>query len=129
MTLLPITRIYQFSWELIHLNPTIISHYLLLPEVYLTHLRRLDDNFIREVAKIEKKINYVSWERAIASKESGGLGAGLLRASNLSLIVKWWWWLRLNPTTLWNRVITGVHSLQLKPVKYLSKKVYHMGLE
>nr|KAJ0226270.1 hypothetical protein LSAT_V11C100034450 [Lactuca sativa] len=69
---------------------------------------------------IEKKINWVSWEKVTAPREADGLGLGSLKALNLSLIVKWLWRLKTDGSTLWSMVIKGIHNLYNKPADRIS---------
>lgn len=68
------------------------------------------------------KIHWVSWDKIIASKESGGLGVGSLNAFNAALIVKWWWRFRKDPGSIWAKLITSMHKLQGKPDHVFSLK-------
>ena len=61
------------------------------------------------------KIHWVSWDKIIASKESGGLGVGSLNAFNAALIVKWWWRFRKDPGSISAKAITSMHKLHGKP--------------
>lgn len=47
---------------------------------------------------------------------------GPLKALNLSLITKWWWRLRVENTSLWSKVVDGIHNLKNKPSNIMSKK-------
>lgn len=69
-----------------------------------------------------KKINWVSWEKVTAPREADGLGLGSLKALNLSLIVKWLWRLKTDGSSLWSKVIKGIHNLYNKPADHISKK-------
>lgn len=68
------------------------------------------------------RIRWVSWEKIVESKDSGGLGVGSLKALNIGLMLKWWWRLRKEPNLLWSKVITGIHGLKKKPAHILSNK-------
>lgn len=72
--------------------------------------------------KTETKSIRSRGKKVIVSKENGGLGVGYIRALNIALTVKWWWRLKSEPSSLWGRVITGIHNLHKKTLDYLSKK-------
>lgn len=58
----------------------------------------------------------------IASKENDGLGVGSIKELNIALMVKWWWRLRNESSSLWCKVISGIHNLCNKPVEHPSRK-------
>lgn len=67
------------------------------------------------------KINWVSWEKVITSKDKGGLGVRSLHPINISLMT--WWRLHTDRNSLWCCVISGInHS-----IIYL--KMYDLGME
>ncbi|GJV14196.1 RNA-directed DNA polymerase, eukaryota, reverse transcriptase zinc-binding domain protein [Tanacetum coccineum] len=57
-----------------------------------------------------KKIPWISWNLALASKEKGGLGIGSLYSLNHALIQKWRWRFLHNPHALWSRLIVAIHG-------------------
>ncbi|GJU78052.1 RNA-directed DNA polymerase, eukaryota [Tanacetum coccineum] len=57
-----------------------------------------------------KKIPWISWNLALASKEKRGLGIGSLYALNHALIQKWRWRFLNNPHALWTRLIVAIHG-------------------
>lgn len=85
-------------------------------------LEKIRKKFLWGGHEEKNKIKWVSWEKIIAPKELGGLGVGSIRALTVALIVKWWWRLKYEPSSLWARVITGLHNLKNKPINYLAKK-------
>ena len=68
----------------------------------------------------KRKMHWVSWGKVIAPKDKGGLGVGSIYALNIGLIVKWWWRLKISPSSLWCRIITGIHRLEGKPAHHLA---------
>lgn len=62
-----------------------------------------------------RKIHWASWDKVIASKDASGLGVGIIKSLNVSLIMKWWWRLRSGPTSIWADAIIGLHNLRSKP--------------
>ncbi|GJT99095.1 hypothetical protein Tco_1094613 [Tanacetum coccineum] len=57
-----------------------------------------------------KKIPWISWNLALASKEKRGLGIGSLYSLNHALIQKWRWRFLHNPHALWLRLIVAIHG-------------------
>ena len=58
----------------------------------------------------ERKINWVSWSRVLASKENGGLGVGSLFSFNKAMLFKWRCRFFKNPNALWVSVIKAIHG-------------------
>ncbi|PWA90824.1 reverse transcriptase domain, Reverse transcriptase zinc-binding domain protein [Artemisia annua] len=58
----------------------------------------------------QRKIPWISWDKVILPKKSGGLGLGSLHEKNLSLLCKWWWRFYKEPTSLWARVVSSIHQ-------------------
>ncbi|GJV25153.1 putative RNA-directed DNA polymerase [Tanacetum coccineum] len=61
----------------------------------------------------------------IISKLEGGLGIGSLKASNHSLLAKWWWRFLNEDNALWSKVIHSIHGpmgglFDNTPLKYTS---------
>ncbi|KAJ0501177.1 hypothetical protein HanHA300_Chr11g0397791 [Helianthus annuus] len=54
-------------------------------------------------------MNWVAWEKTIASVEYGGLGFGSLRDANLAMLAKWWWRFKTEKEALWRRVVWAIH--------------------
>ncbi|GKA61897.1 RNA-directed DNA polymerase, eukaryota [Tanacetum coccineum] len=73
-------------------------------------LESLRSNFFWGSDDNSKKIPWISWNLALASKEKGGLGIGSLYALNHALIQKWRWRFLNNPHALWTRLIVAIHG-------------------
>ncbi|PWA91621.1 RNA-directed DNA polymerase, eukaryota [Artemisia annua] len=58
----------------------------------------------------EKKMTWVSWNKCLASKISGGLGIGSILALNAGLLFKWIWRFNQKSTDLWVTVIKAIHG-------------------
>lgn len=85
------------------------------PEGVIETLQRLRNRFLWGGSDERKVIHWISWDKVTAPKDSGGLGIGMIKALNISLIMKWWWKLRTKPGQLWATVIYSVHNLRSKP--------------
>nr|GEY77097.1 RNA-directed DNA polymerase, eukaryota, reverse transcriptase zinc-binding domain protein [Tanacetum cinerariifolium] len=64
-------------------------------------LESIRSNFLWGSDVDVKKISWIPWKSALASKENGGLGIGSLYSLNHALIKKWRWHFFKNPTALW----------------------------
>ncbi|GKA51669.1 hypothetical protein Tco_0744865 [Tanacetum coccineum] len=73
-------------------------------------LESLRSNFFWGSDDNSKKIPWISWNLALASKEKGDLGIGSLYALNHALIQKWRWRFLNNPHALWTRLIVAIHG-------------------
>lgn len=102
--------------------PSYFMSIFVSPMGVLESLEKIRRQFLWGGDDNKYKIPWVSWGKVVTSKEKGGLGLGSLRAFNLAMIVKWWWGLKNNKSTLWRRVIMGIHNLHNKPAKTLAKK-------
>ncbi|GKA98386.1 cytochrome P450 [Tanacetum coccineum] len=58
----------------------------------------------------EKKISWIAWDKVTSPRNMGGLGIGRLKASNQSLLAKWWWRIRNEEHALWSKVICSLHG-------------------
>ncbi|GJW68642.1 putative RNA-directed DNA polymerase, eukaryota, reverse transcriptase zinc-binding domain protein [Tanacetum coccineum] len=59
----------------------------------------------------EKKISWIAWDKVTSPRNMGGLGIGSLKASNQSLLAKWWWRIRNEEHALWSKVICSLYGL------------------
>ncbi|GKD86312.1 putative RNA-directed DNA polymerase, partial [Tanacetum coccineum] len=57
----------------------------------------------------EKKISWIAWDKVTSLRNMGGIGIGSLKASNQSLLAKWW---RIpnEEHALWSKVICSLHG-------------------
>jgi hypothetical protein len=56
------------------------------------------------------KMHRVSWDRVTAQKDKGGLGLGSLKATNVSLLARWWLCLKNDKKKLLRNIIWALHS-------------------
>ncbi|GJU93175.1 RNA-directed DNA polymerase, eukaryota, reverse transcriptase zinc-binding domain protein [Tanacetum coccineum] len=90
------------------------TYYFSLFPVPITVNKKLESirsNFFWGGDDSYKKIPWISWNLALASKEKGGLGIGSLYSLNHALIQKWRWRFRNNPQALWARLIVSIHGI------------------
>ncbi|KAL4567347.1 hypothetical protein LXL04_022930 [Taraxacum kok-saghyz] len=87
----------------------------------------IEETVIKEAGSttvIERnKINWVAWKVVLGSKKQGGLGVGSIASMNWALLIKWLWRFKNENTTLWRRVVCGLHNNSRKPVSSLSLKI------
>ncbi|GJW78515.1 hypothetical protein Tco_0140197 [Tanacetum coccineum] len=74
-------------------------------------LESLRYNFFWGSDDKSKKISWISWNLALASKEKGGLGIDSLFSLNYALIQKWRWRFINNPHALWSRLIVAIYHM------------------
>ncbi|GJS80706.1 RNA-directed DNA polymerase, eukaryota, reverse transcriptase zinc-binding domain protein [Tanacetum coccineum] len=81
-----------------------------MPSSVNKKLESLRSNFFWGSDEKSKKISWISWNLALASKDKGGLGIGSLFSLNHALIQKWRWRFLNNPKALWSRLIVAIHG-------------------
>lgn len=102
--------------------PTYFMSLFVAPAGVIEKLERIRRRFLWGGSVDHAKIHWVSWDKVIASKETGELGVGSLNVFNTTLIVKWWWRFRKDPGSIWAKLITSMHKLQGKPDHVFSLK-------
>ncbi|KAJ0497883.1 hypothetical protein HanOQP8_Chr13g0484851 [Helianthus annuus] len=80
------------------------------PGAIIKKLEAKRRNFFWGGNEDKNKLNWVKWNKVCAPKEAGGLGLTPLRDANIALLSKWWWRFKIQPDTLWNKVIRAFHS-------------------
>lgn len=58
----------------------------------------------------KRKITWIAWDETSASKESGGLGIGSLKAQSIAMFGKWWWCFKVNLNSAWVVVIKSIYG-------------------
>ncbi|GJY59358.1 hypothetical protein Tco_0459250 [Tanacetum coccineum] len=56
------------------------------------------------------KVAWIAWDKALLLRTNGDLGIGSLKASNQSLLAKWWWRFHNKDTAIWCKVIRSIHG-------------------
>lgn len=64
----------------------------------------------------------MAWKLVLGPKDQGGLGVGSLACMNWALLYKWLWRFKSDSTSLWKRVICGIHNNMRNPFIGLAKK-------
>ncbi|GJW06294.1 hypothetical protein Tco_1568717 [Tanacetum coccineum] len=81
-------------------------------------------HFFNGVDNNGKKPIWVKWSKVLASKEKGGLGVSSFYEVNRALLFKWVWHFCTQGSSLWARVIKGIHGEDGK----LGKNINHSHL-
>ncbi|GJT72137.1 RNA-directed DNA polymerase, eukaryota, reverse transcriptase zinc-binding domain protein [Tanacetum coccineum] len=79
-------------------------------EMVLQRMESIRCHFFNGVDHNGKKPIWVKWCKVLASKEKGGLGVSSFYALNRALLFKWVWRFRIQRSSLWARVIKGIHG-------------------
>ncbi|KAL8511368.1 hypothetical protein ACS0TY_017963 [Phlomoides rotata] len=109
-------RKISFGGRIILLNAVLNS----LPTYYLSFYR-IPKHTLREIVKLQrdflwgggvngKKIPWVAWNDICKSKVDGGLGVKHLDLFNKSLLGKWAWRIRVEPNSLWVRILDSKYG-------------------
>ncbi|GKB28475.1 RNA-directed DNA polymerase, eukaryota [Tanacetum coccineum] len=64
---------------------------------------------------------WVKWSKVLASKENGGLAVSSFYALNKALLFKWVWHFRTQQSSIWTKVIQGIHGVDSKLGKHVKK--------
>ncbi|GKD96154.1 RNA-directed DNA polymerase, eukaryota, reverse transcriptase zinc-binding domain protein, partial [Tanacetum coccineum] len=81
-----------------------------VPKSVLQYLEGLRAKFFNGVDDNSKKPSWVSWNKVMAAKDSGGLGVASFFALNRALMCKWIWRFISQKNSLWARVISAIHG-------------------
>ncbi|GJZ24777.1 RNA-directed DNA polymerase, eukaryota, partial [Tanacetum coccineum] len=90
--------------------PTYFMSIYRVPVSICSKLESMRNKFFIGSEICEKKMTWVSWNKCLASRNSGGLGIGSIHALNAGLLFKWIWRFMQNSTELWARVIKVIHG-------------------
>ncbi|GJV63047.1 RNA-directed DNA polymerase, eukaryota, reverse transcriptase zinc-binding domain protein, partial [Tanacetum coccineum] len=98
-----------------------IYHMLLfkVPSKVLHKIESIRCHFFNGVEHNGKKHIWVKWSKVLASKEKGGLGVSSLYALNRALLFKWVWRFHTQQSSLWTKVIKGIHGVDGKLGKHV----------
>ena len=67
-------------------------------------------HFFNGVEHNSKKQIWAKWNKVLAAKDNGGLGVSSFYALNRALLFKWVWRFHTNQSSLWCKVIKGIHG-------------------
>ncbi|GJZ64511.1 RNA-directed DNA polymerase, eukaryota, reverse transcriptase zinc-binding domain protein [Tanacetum coccineum] len=80
------------------------------PSQVLQKMEAIRCHFFNGVELGSKKHTWIKWNKVLTSKEKGGLGVSSLYALNRALMFKWVWRFRTQGSSLWAKVIKGIHG-------------------
>ncbi|GKE96359.1 hypothetical protein Tco_1581214 [Tanacetum coccineum] len=83
------------------------------PVGILKDMERIRSDFFKGADLSDRKISWVAWDKALASKKSGGLGISSYFALNRALLLKWVWRFISQDGSLWFRVIQSLYGSNL----------------
>nr|GEV22641.1 RNA-directed DNA polymerase, eukaryota [Tanacetum cinerariifolium] len=85
-----------------------------VPKQVLNIMESLRRNFFNGVQEGDRKIAWVKWSKLLASKKFKGLGVSIFFALNRALLFKWVWRYLSRDNSLWYRVISAIHGLNVE---------------
>nr|GEY14256.1 RNA-directed DNA polymerase, eukaryota, reverse transcriptase zinc-binding domain protein [Tanacetum cinerariifolium] len=90
--------------------PTYYMSLIKAPKGVLKRLESIRNSFFLGADLDEHKITWVSWRKAMAHKNQGGLGVHSLYALNHALIFKWIWRFKSAHSGIWLNVIKAIYG-------------------
>ena len=90
--------------------PTYFMSLYMAPVSICSKLESMRNNFFIGGERVAKKMSWVSWNKYLASKNSGGLGIGNIFALNAGLLFKWIWRFMQISTDLWARATKAIYG-------------------
>ncbi|GKF81184.1 hypothetical protein Tco_0239786 [Tanacetum coccineum] len=80
------------------------------PMKVLHKIESIRRNFFNGSDQNDKKQVCVRWSKILASRDNGGLGVSSFYALNRAFLFKWVWRFRSQQSSLWAKVIKGIHG-------------------
>ncbi|GKE89082.1 hypothetical protein Tco_1566557 [Tanacetum coccineum] len=81
-----------------------------VPAKVLLNMESIRCHFFNGIKHNGKKPIRVKWNKVLASKEKGGLGVSRFYALNRALLFKWVWRFYTQQSSLWTKIIKGIHG-------------------
>ncbi|GJT92645.1 F-box domain containing protein [Tanacetum coccineum] len=88
-----------------------IFHMSLFKRKVMNKMESIRCHFFNGVEHNGNKQIWVKWSKVLASKENGGLGVSSFYALNRALLFKWVWRFRTQQSSIWTKVIQGIHGV------------------
>nr|GEZ47232.1 RNA-directed DNA polymerase, eukaryota [Tanacetum cinerariifolium] len=85
------------------------------PKGVLHEMEMIRNKFFVGADSTVKKINWVTWDKVLASKKHGGLGVSSYYALNRTLLLKWVWRFISQDGSLWSRVNNVIYGSSIEP--------------
>ncbi|MCI01171.1 RNA-directed DNA polymerase (Reverse transcriptase) [Trifolium medium] len=96
--------------------PIFYLSFLKMPSQVIKKVTRIQRDFLWGGVKGSKKLRWIKWSVVCQKKNKGGLGVRDIKATNISLLMKWRWrLLQHDERSLWKEVLVakyGVHIVQ-----------------
>ncbi|KAJ9559084.1 hypothetical protein OSB04_013698 [Centaurea solstitialis] len=92
------------------------------PRSIIDLMEKLRRKFLWGGTEEKNKICWVPWNVVLGPKDKGGLDVGSFYALNMALLMKWFWRFKNDSSSLWRRVVCGIHNSHQKSVANLAKK-------
>ncbi|GJT98489.1 RNA-directed DNA polymerase, eukaryota [Tanacetum coccineum] len=84
------------------------------PKGVLHEMEMIRNKFFIGADSTVRKINWVAWDKVLASKIHGGLGVSSYYALNRALLLKWVWRFISQDGSLWSRVISAIYGSSIE---------------
>ncbi|GKE37099.1 RNA-directed DNA polymerase, eukaryota, reverse transcriptase zinc-binding domain protein [Tanacetum coccineum] len=81
-----------------------------VPKKVINRLESIRCHFFNGVDHLSKKPIWIKWKKVLALKDKGGLGISSFYALNRALLFKWIWRFHTQGSSLWAKVIKGIHG-------------------
>nr|GEV19556.1 RNA-directed DNA polymerase, eukaryota, reverse transcriptase zinc-binding domain protein [Tanacetum cinerariifolium] len=91
-----------------------------VPKKVLNRLESIRCNFFNDIDPLSKKPIWIKWNKVLAPKDKCGLGILSFYALNRALLFKWVCRFHTQCSSLWGKVIKGIHSVDGKIGKNIS---------
>nr|GEU64638.1 RNA-directed DNA polymerase, eukaryota [Tanacetum cinerariifolium] len=84
------------------------------PKGVLHEMEMIRNKFFIGADSTVRKINWVAWDKVLASKKHRGLGVSSYYAFNRALLLKWVWRFISQDSSLWSRVINAIYGSSIE---------------
>ncbi|GJV68190.1 hypothetical protein Tco_1483699 [Tanacetum coccineum] len=91
-----------------------------VPKKIVNSLESIRCHFFNGVDHLSKKPIWIKWKKVLAPIDKGGLGIPSFYALNRALLFKWIWRFYTQDSSLWAKVIKGIHGEDGKIGKVVS---------
>ncbi|GJT47648.1 RNA-directed DNA polymerase, eukaryota, reverse transcriptase zinc-binding domain protein [Tanacetum coccineum] len=81
-----------------------------VPKKIINSLESIRCHFFNGVDHLSKKPIWIKWKKVLAPIDKGGLGISSFYALNRALLFKWIWRFYTQDSSLWAKVIKGIHG-------------------
>nr|GEX21911.1 RNA-directed DNA polymerase, eukaryota [Tanacetum cinerariifolium] len=100
-----------------------------VPRGVLKIMESIRSRFFNGANQGDKKITWVAWDKALASKKHGGLGVSSYFALNRALLLKWVWCFLSQDGSLWNQIIRTLYGPAIRDQPLYTKYPRLFALE